>query len=58
MATVSAMPSGLQLWRRCAQALGWLSLFATLALLSPGVVATADAHEWTGRTAGSIDSGR
>ena len=31
--------------RRFAVLLGWLSLFLTLALLSPGVVATANAEE-------------
>jgi hypothetical protein len=31
--------------RRIGRLLGWLSLFATLALLSPGVVATARADE-------------
>jgi hypothetical protein len=31
--------------RRIATLLGWISLFATLALLSPGVVATANAEE-------------
>jgi hypothetical protein len=31
--------------RRIATLLGWISLFATLALLSPGVVATASADE-------------
>ncbi len=31
--------------RRIATLLGWISLFATLALLSPGIVATARADE-------------
>jgi hypothetical protein len=34
--------------RRIGRVLGWLSLFATLALLSPGVVATARAEEASG----------
>jgi hypothetical protein len=31
--------------RRIGRMLGWLSLFGTLALLSPGVIATANAEE-------------
>ena len=46
-ATSAAEP----LVRRIATLLGWISLFATLALLSPGVVATANAAEST--TAGA-----
>jgi hypothetical protein len=38
-------PSAPPVLRRIATLLGWLSLFATLALLSPGVVATASADE-------------
>jgi hypothetical protein len=37
------MPSGAPTLRRLALLLGWFSMFATLALLSPGVVATASA---------------
>lgn len=44
--------SGTMIWRRLAALLGWLSLFATLALLSPGVVATANAEEGAPETAG------
>ena len=43
MVALSATPSGMQVWRRFAHALGWLSLLATLALLSPGVVIEANA---------------
>ena len=39
------LPSSGPLLRRIAMVLGWLSLFATLALLSPGIVATARADE-------------
>ena len=41
----SSRPSADLLLRRVAALLGWISLFATLALLSPGVVATANAEE-------------
>jgi hypothetical protein len=47
MATTSPMPSGAPVLRRIAVLLGWLSLLATLALLSPGIVATANADEPT-----------
>jgi hypothetical protein len=43
MTTPSPMTSGEPVLQRIALLLGWLSLFATLALLSPGVVATATA---------------
>jgi hypothetical protein len=39
------MLSGAVVLRRIALLLGWLSVFATLALLSPGIVATASAEE-------------
>ena len=39
------MPVADSMVRRIGRLLGWLSLFATLALLSPGVVATARADE-------------
>jgi len=38
-------PSPDLMLRRVGALLGWISLFATLALLSPGVVATANAEE-------------
>src|SRR6266850_2206018 len=41
------MLSGAVVLRRIAVLLGWLSLLATLALLSPGIVATANADEPT-----------
>ena len=44
-ASSPATPSAEPLVRRIATLLGWISLFATLALLSPGVVATASADE-------------
>ena len=47
MTTTSPMPSGAPVLRRIAVLLGWLSLLATLALLSPGIVATANADEPT-----------
>ena len=47
MTVPSLMPSGGPVLRRIALLLGWLSLFATLALLSPGIVATANADEPT-----------
>lgn len=52
MTALSQMPSVAPVWRRLAVILGWLSLFATLALLSPGVVATANADEAPEQTAG------
>src|SRR5687767_14330151 len=45
MTALSQTPSGALAWRRLVVTLGWLSLFATLALHSPGVVATANADE-------------
>ncbi len=45
MTAPSPMLSGAPVLRRIAVLLGWLSVFATLALLSPGVVATANAEE-------------
>ncbi len=45
MTALSATPSADPILRRVGRLLGWLSLFATLALLSPGVVATANADE-------------
>jgi hypothetical protein len=45
MTASSPMISGAPVLRRIALLLGWLSVFATLALLSPGVVATANAEE-------------
>jgi hypothetical protein len=44
-ASSTSMLSAQPVLRRIATLLGWLSLFATLALLSPGVVATARADE-------------
>jgi hypothetical protein len=41
--SASAVPGSVV--RRLAAVLGWLSLFAALALLSPGVLATANAEE-------------
>ncbi|HKA14317.1 MAG TPA: hypothetical protein VKH41_04810 [Myxococcota bacterium] len=43
--TVRPPTPSCDLLRRIAVLLGWISLFATLALLSPGVVATANAEE-------------
>ena len=46
MTSLAAMPAVVDSrLRRIGRLLGWLSLFATLALLSPGVVATARADE-------------
>jgi hypothetical protein len=45
MAASSPNPSSAAVLRRIALILGWLSLVATLALLSPGVVMTANAEE-------------
>jgi hypothetical protein len=45
MIALSPMPSGAPVLRRIALLLGWLSMLATLALPSPGVVATASADE-------------
>jgi len=45
MTAPSPILSGAPVLRRIALLLGWLSVFATLALLSPGVVATANAEE-------------
>ena len=45
MTAPSPILSGAPVLRRIALLLGWLSVFATLALLSPGVVATASAEE-------------
>jgi len=45
MTSSAAMPVVDSPMRRIVRLLGWLSLFATLALLSPGVVATARADE-------------
>lgn len=45
MTAPSPMPSDAPVLRRIALLLGWLSVLATLALLSPGVVATASAEE-------------
>jgi hypothetical protein len=39
------MPTAPPVLRRIAVLLGWISLFATIALLSPGIVATANAEE-------------
>lgn len=47
MTAPSPMPSGAPVLRRIALLLGWLSLLATLALLSPGIVVTANADEPT-----------
>jgi hypothetical protein len=44
------------LLRRLATLAGWLSLFATLALLSPGVVATARADQATGNAGPSCQA--
>lgn len=52
MTAPSPMLSGAPVLRRIAVLLGWLSVFATLALLSPGVVATANAEEVATATAG------
>jgi hypothetical protein len=45
MAASPPTPSAESILRRIGVVLGWLSLFATLALLSPGIVATANADE-------------
>ena len=45
MTSLAAMPVIDSRMRRIGRLLGWLSLFATLALLSPGVIATAHAEE-------------
>ena len=49
MTAPSPILSGVPVLRRIALLLGWLSVFATLALLSPGVVATANAEEVASR---------
>ena len=48
MTSLAAMPVLDTRMRRIGRLLGWLALFATLALLSPGVVATANAEELSG----------
>lgn len=48
MTSLAAMPVIDTRMRRIGRLLGWLSLFATLALLSPGVIATAHAEELSG----------
>ena len=45
MTSLTAMPMMDSRLRRIGRLLGWISLFATLALLSPGVIATAHAEE-------------
>jgi hypothetical protein len=45
MTSLTAMPMVDSRIRRIGRLLGWISLFATLALLSPGVIATAHAEE-------------
>ena len=45
MTSLTAMPMMDSRLRQIGRLLGWISLFAMLALLSPGVIATANAEE-------------
>jgi hypothetical protein len=45
MTSSAAMPMADSTVRRIGRLLGWISIFATLALLGPGVIATARADE-------------
>jgi len=57
MTSLAAMPVIDSRMRRIGRMLGWLALFATLALLSPGVIATANAEELSGPSCPAAQEG-
>ena len=57
MTSLAATPMLDSRMRRIGRLLGWISLFATLALLSPGVIATANAEELSGPACSAAQEG-